>query len=196
MFLQLVKRLADTSIGETVMFDEYKKAGVKFYGELGAWVFNEWKRLNTAFFDGRNKPGDIVWGSTFKGSSLGYYSVAENLIYLHKTLLRPRYPTNDLKWGIRHLNKKLASDVLLHEMIHQRIHQTGGWEGETSHNNERFVREVNRIAGLLGLDVRARVIKRNAILEKATLNVEPGHLSRRELSNFPYSSRPYNYYYK
>lgn len=178
------------------MFVEYKKAGVKLFGEVGAWAFDEWKKLNTSFFDGGNKPGEIIWGSTLKGASLGYYSVDENLIYLHKALLRPRYPTNDLKWGIRHLNKKVASDVLLHEMIHQRIHQTGGWEGETSHNNERFVREVNRIAKLLGLDVRAEVIKRKVILDKVTWNVEPGCLSLKELSNFPYSSRSYNYYYE
>jgi hypothetical protein len=179
-----------------VMFDEYKKAGVKLFGEIGDWAFEEWKMLNAAFFDGGNKPGEIIWGATFEGGSLGYYAVAENLIYLHKTLLRPRYPTNDLNWGIRHLNKKVASDVLLHEMIHQKIHQTGGWEGETSHNNERFVEEVNRIAGILGLGVKAKVVKRNVVMDKTTWRAEPGCLSLNELSNFPYSSRPYNYYYE
>ncbi len=177
------------------MFVEFRQAGVELYGEVGAWAFDEWERLNTSFFYGENKPGEIVWGATLEGNSLGYYLVAENLIFLHKNLLRPRYPTNDLRWGIRHLNKKVASDVLLHEMIHQRIHQTGGWEGETSHNNERFVGEVNRIAGLLGLDVRAEVIEPNSIQDKATSKAGSKYLSLRDLSDFPYSSRPNNYYY-
>jgi hypothetical protein len=176
-------------------FDELKKDGIKLFGEVGTWAFDEWKMLNDIFFDGENKAGAIIWGSTPQDKSLGYYLVAKNLIYLHKTLMRPVYPTNELKWGIRHLNKRAASDVLLHEMIHQKIHQTGGWVGETSHNNERFVEEANRIAKLLGMDIKARVIKQKTIGGKLIWYVEPGCLTLKELSDFPYSSRTYNYYY-
>jgi hypothetical protein len=174
---------------------ELKSQGVKRFGEVGAWAYDEWKMLNDTFFDGENKPGPIIWGSTPKGKSLGYYHVSENLIYLHKNLMRPVYPTTAFNWGIRHLNKRVASDVLLHEMIHQRVNQTGGWVGETSHNNERFVEEVNRIAGVLGMDIKARVIKQTTTRNKPTWNIEPGCLTLKELSDFPYSSRTYNYYY-
>lgn len=177
-------------------FDELKKECIKLFGEVGAWAFDEWQILNTTFFDGKNKAGAIIWGSTLHDKSLGYYLVAKNLIYLHKTLVRPVYPTNDLKWGIHHLKKKVASDVLLHEMIHQRVRQTGGWVGETSHNNERFVEEVNRIAKLLCMNIKARIIKQKTIKDKAILYEEPGCLTFKELSEFPYSSRTYNYYYK
>jgi hypothetical protein len=176
-------------------FAEFKKEGIELFGDVGAWAFDEWKILNETFFEGNNKPGAIYWGLTPQNKSLGYYSVTENLIYLNKNLMRPVYPTNALKWGIRHLNKKLARDVLLHEMIHQRIHQTGGWAGETSHNNERFVGEVNRIAKLLGMDVKAEVIKQKISAEKTKWHVEPGCLTLKELYDFPYSSRPNNYYY-
>ncbi len=176
-------------------FDVFKNEGMELFGEVGAWAFAEWKTLNTTYFGGKNKAGRIIWGSNLKDNSLGYYFVAENLIYLHKNLMRPFYPSNNMKWGILHLNKKLASDVLLHEMIHQMIHQTGGWEGEDSHNNNRFVQEVNRIAKLLGLDVKAEVIKQKKGQEKVSWPNELGYLTLKELSHFPYSSRPYEYYY-
>lgn len=177
-------------------FAELKKEGVQLFGDFGAWAFDEWKRLNETYFNGKNIVGGIVWGSALKGESMGYYYATENLIYLHKHLMRPVYPTSGIKWEIRHFNKKIASDVLLHEMIHQAIHQTGGWVGETSHNNERYVQEVDRIAKLLGMDVRAKVIKQKMIQDKATWHVEPGCLTLKELYEFPYLSRPYNYYYK
>ena len=174
---------------------DLKSQGIKRFGDVGAWAFDEWKILNDTFFNGENIPGAIIWGKTPQGKRMGYYHVAKNLIYLDKNLMRPIYPTNNLKWGIRHLNKRVASDVLLHEMIHQRVNQTGGWVGETSHNNERFVEEVNRIARLLGMDIKAKVIEQRRTWDKPVWNVEPGYLTLRELSDFPYSSRTYNYYY-
>ena len=174
---------------------DLKRQGVQRFGEAGAWVYDEWNLLNETFFYGENIPGAIIWGSTLQGGSLGYYHVSENLIYLNKNLMRPIYPTRGVNWGIRHLNKRVASDVLLHEMIHQRVNQTGGWVGETSHNNERFVDEVNRIAGLLGMDITAKIIQRTMTQEKSIWHSEPECLTLKELSDFPYSSRNYNYYY-
>lgn len=176
-------------------FSELKIRAIKAFGNFGAWVFDEWKKLNDTFFYGENIVGEIIWGSTPQDRSLGYYSPDENLIVLHKTLMRPVYPTSDLKWEFRHLNKRKARDVLLHEMIHQRIHQIGGWEGENSHNNRQFVNEVNRIAKLLNIDIKAKVIQRETVHDKTLPCVEPRCLNLKELSNFPYSSRSPNYYY-
>jgi hypothetical protein len=176
-------------------FTELKIKATKVFGDFGAWVFDEWKKLNDAFFYGENIIGEIIWGTTPQDRSLGYYSPNENLIVLHKTLMRPVYPTSDINLKLRHLNKKKVSDVLLHEMIHQRVHQTGGWEGENSHNNERFVNEVNRIANQLNIDINAKVIQRETIHDKTIPCVKSGCLNIEELSNFPYSSRPHNYYY-
>jgi hypothetical protein len=175
---------------------DLKSQGIQRFGEAGAWAFDEWKMLNQTFFYGENKPGAIIWGKTPQDKRMGYYHVSENLIYLDKNLMRPVYPTNSLNWGIQHVNKKIASDVLLHEMIHQRVNQTGGWVGETSHNNERFVEEVNRLAKLLGIDVKAKVIEKKRTRNQPIWHIEPGHLTLKELSDFPYSSRPYNYYYE
>ena len=177
-------------------FEELKTNAIKVFGNFGAWVFDEWKKLNDTFFYGENIVGEIIWGSTPQDRSLGYYSPDKNFIVLHKTLMRPVYPTSDLIWKLRHLNKRKVSDVLLHEMIHQRVHQIGGWEGENCHNNGQFVNEVNRIAKLLDIDIKAKVIQWKTIHGKTTPSVEPGCLNHEELSNFPYSSRSRNYYYE
>jgi len=177
-------------------FVELKEAGKKQFGELGGWTFDEWKKLNRRFFNGENIVGPILWGVTPENRSMGYYSRTENLIYLHKTLVRPKYPKFTLKLDISDLNRKLASDVLLHEMIHQKIHQTGGWVGDASHNNERFVGEVNRIAKLLGLNINAKVIELKTVEGKLIQHVESGCLTYKELYEFPYSSRPDAFYHR
>jgi len=177
-------------------FPELKIEAVKNFGDFGAWIFDEWKMLNETFFGGENTAGEIIWGATPKDRSLGYYSRTENLIVLHKNLLRPIYPTDSLKLELHRINKRLVRDVLLHEMIHQRVHQTGGWLGETSHNNDRFVEEVNRIAKLLGINIRAKVIQSKIVQGTTVRIVEPGCLNLQELSNFPYSSRNRNFYYE
>ena len=152
-------------------FAELKIKAIKAFGNFGAWVFDEWKKLNDTFFYGENIVGEIIWGSTPQDRSLGYYSPDENLTVLHKTLMRPVYPTSDLKWEPRHLNKRKVSDVLLHEMIHQRVHQTGGWIGESSHNNKRFVEEVIRIAKLLDIDIKRKVTHWETIQSGSRHNV-------------------------
>jgi hypothetical protein len=176
-------------------FEELKTDGIEMFGDVGAWAYDEWNRLNETYFEGKNRPGAIHWVTSAKNQSLGWYSSSENIIYLFKGLVRPQYITPMAKWSLDHLNQRLASDVLLHEMIHQAIHQSGGWRGESSHNNERFVKEVNRIAKLLDLKVTARVIKTKMIDNKPTRAVEPGFLTLEELLHFPYATRPHEYYY-
>jgi hypothetical protein len=177
-------------------FAELKIEAADAFGDFGAWVYDEWKRLNDAFFYGKNIAGAIVWKETPQDRSLGYYDRSGNLVVLHKTLMRPVYPTPSFKWQLRRLNSRMVSDVLLHEMIHQRIHQTGGWMGENSHNNERFVNEVNRIAHLLGLNIQAKVILSTTIQDKNIPPAASEYLSLKELYHFPYLSRSRNYYYE
>ena len=181
--------LADTT------FEQLKALGLEQFGDVGAWAYDEWRSLNRAFFEGRNHPGAIAWQAADAGESLGSYAAAENVIYLFKGLVRPRYPTPMAEWCLTHLNRRLASDVLLHEMMHQKIQQTGGWQGADCHVNARFVAEVNRIAPLIGLEVFARVSASGVDASRRP----PGDgqsLNYRELAHFPYFSRPYNYYYE
>jgi hypothetical protein len=174
---------------------ELRASGVEKYGEVGAWAYDNWQVLNEVYFKGENIPGEIDWVADAGNSSLGYYAPMENRILLHKELVRPRYPTPMPKWSLNNLNQRMAADVLMHEMIHQRIHQSGGWEGESSHNNQRFVSEVNRIAALLGLEVTAKVIQAQQADGRMRRQVEPGCMTLVEIENFPYSKRPRMYYY-
>jgi hypothetical protein len=58
------------------------------------------------------------------------------------------------------------------------------------------VNEVNRIAKVLGLDIKAKVIQGQTLHSQPTPSVNSGCLKTEELLNFPYSSRPRNYYYE
>jgi hypothetical protein len=177
-------------------FSELRTLASKRFGGLGVWTYDEWRRLNEIFFYGRNNVGPIVWWTASPDESLGYYAAADNIIYLNEHLLKPVYPMPCRKWDVDHMNKRLASDVILHEMIHQKIHQSGGWEGESSHNNSKFVAEVNRIAKLLGLCVKARVLKSDGLQGETMRSERSGYLTMRGLFYFPYASRPSSYYRK
>lgn len=177
------------------IFNELKAEGIQIFGEVGAWAYDAWNDLNATYFDAKNILGPICWIMTPRNKSLGCYFFSKNIIYLYKSLVRPVYPTNMPKWCLDNLNKRLARDVLLHEMVHQKIHQAGGWTGESSHNNERFVDEVNRISKLLDLQATAKVIQSKIIDGKRTRCVEPGYLTLEEISYFPYAARSYDYYY-
>jgi hypothetical protein len=177
-------------------FAALKVEAAKTFGDFGIWVYDEWKALNDALFYGENIAGTITWKNLPQDSSLGYYDRTKNHIVLHDTLMRPVYPCPGLKPKLRRSNTRKISDVLLHEMIHQRVHHTGGWTGENSHNNEQFVNEVNRIANFLGLSVKAKVLQSNPFPGRTTPGVESKCLSFKELSHFPYFSRSLSYYYE
>lgn len=175
-------------------FVAFKMTAVQRFGMAGTWSYDQWKRLNEAFFDNGCMVGEIIWEKIMPPKRLGYYAPHSNRIGLSRHLMRPRYPAaNILSWEFRHLNRKLAADILLHEMIHQNIHQTGGWHGENSHNNDRFVHEVNRIAKCMGLPVRAKVIGK-ADAHGQIRPTDLAYLSAAALYDFPYSLRNAGYY--
>ncbi len=174
-------------------FAGFRTAAVRRFGAAGAWAYDQWERLNEAFFGSGCIVGEIIWEKALQAKRLGYYAPGKNRIGLSRHLMRPLYPAGVLSWGFRHLNRKLAADILLHEMIHQHIHQTGGWNGENSHNNDRFVREVNRIAKLMGLPIKAAVIGKTGTCSQVRSDAR-GYLSAAALYDFPYSVREPGYY--
>jgi hypothetical protein len=187
MYAPVVAALSDEMdvSHSTTRYSRMREAGVAFFGELGAWAYDEWARLNELYFEDRNEAGPIIWGLTPHGAKLGHYNPERNEIVLHTSLVTP---SDGAAWGIRHLGKKYASDVLLHEMMHQRIHQLSlSTRGYSSHNNEAWVNEVNRIAGLMGLEVEARVVRQRRVDGKVKWAPEEGCLSREELAGFPHS---------
>jgi hypothetical protein len=167
--------------------------------DFDQWVYDEWDRLNTRYFNGQLDAGQISWGITAYGHCIGLHEGWRNHITLHKSLIEP-----DENWqgGIRG-RERIASDVLLHEMIHQHIHQTTGANGaknksETSHNNEVWVAEITRIGRLLGYTIKADVIrlKRTKTTDgsKVQRHICDGCLTQKDLGTFPHSVRPIDYY--
>src|ERR1700736_1587499 len=83
----------------------------------GVWAYDEWADHNQRCFDGTLIPCPIQWGLTAHGRSLGAFDITFYRIILHTSLI---VPSSGDPWGIRKLlGQRLASDVLLHEMIHQ-----------------------------------------------------------------------------
>ena len=171
-------------------YSDLRRAAATFFSELGEWSYDEWAGLNSKFFGNANEGGPILWGLTPHGGSVGYYSPMHNSITMHTSLV---HKSTDTPWGIKNLGKKYASDVLLHEMIHQHIHQMKLPVGRySSHNNKSWCDEVNRIGALLGFKnmLRAEPIKQKRVEGKVTWYVKPGCMPRKEFATFPHSQRP------
>jgi hypothetical protein len=126
-----------------------------YHGTKGEWAYALFTALNTAFFAGALPWPHISWALTPYGSCLGYsYRAGPAVIVLHPSLLGGTEKHNPWRVPRAWLGWRFTADVLLHEAMHLSvIHRLGGWEGPgtTSHNNEAWVAEVNRLLPLLGI---------------------------------------------
>lgn len=126
------------------------------YGRKGTWAYESFAFINRMYFAERLPWPHIIWGLTAHGSCVAWASTARDksrppIITLHPSLLRGTEKENP--WGIppERLGQSLAFDTLLHECIHVHIeYNLGGSTGSTSHNCPRWVRQINRLAPLLG----------------------------------------------
>ena len=102
-----------------ISIENLEKYGRFCWGEKGAWIYTEWDRHNKRYFDSKLNPIGIIWQDTTKhGKCLGYIRQGkQRVIGLSMSIIEPK---SEAPWGIdrENLNKKYASDVLLHEMIH------------------------------------------------------------------------------
>lgn len=166
--------------------------------EIGPWAYNTWKQLNQKYFKGEIQIWPIGWGLTKYAHRLGFADGLNRKIVLHTSLINPRSKA----WGQRGLlGERFAADVLLHEMIHQYIFQTERSVGEP-HNCQMWCDELNRLIPLLGFTGKATVSKQRRVKEPGTkgsgrvtwLPSGDGTMIRKELSTWPYTSRPEEYY--
>ncbi len=89
---------------------------------------------------------------------------------------------------------------MIHQTIYHRLGHDGAGNG-TSHNNEHWVAEVNRLALLLNLPAHAAITRQQRVKAdgqegkgKVTWITPPGAMSRADLATWPYSARPAGYY--
>ena len=128
------------------------------YGSKGVWSHEVFDHINEAYFGGRLPHPHIVWGITAYGGCLAWASCSHEktrqpVIMLHPALLGST--ADEPPWGIprRWLGPSLVFDTILHECIHVHINtRLGGRDGPTSHNCGRWVRQINRLAPLLGFE--------------------------------------------
>jgi hypothetical protein len=126
------------------------------YGRKGVWAYEAFSFINDTYFAGRVPWPHILWGLTAHGGCVAWASTARDksrppIITLHPSLLRGSEKQDP--WDIRPawLGPSLAFDTLLHECIHVHIdYNLGGHDGRSSHDCPRWLRQVNRIAPLLG----------------------------------------------
>jgi hypothetical protein len=177
---------------------DYRAVQADLFSEAGAWAFDTWHEHNRRYFAGALAYDWIVWGLTPHGHSLGFTAPhGQGRITLHPSLVAPKGET---VWSMRrrHCNTTLAADVLLHEMIHQRLWQRDGAmkvKGDSSHNNAAWCAEVVRLSPLvLGTVVQAAPIWPIRRQGTVSRQARPGYLARAQLARWPYSLRPQGYY--
>lgn len=128
------------------------------YGRKGVWAHEIFDFINASYFGGRLPHAHIIWELTPYGGCHAWACCSHEkrrqpVVTLHPALLESSAP--DGPWGIsrRWLGPALIFDTLLHECIHIHIEtRLGGQDGPTSHNCDRWVRQINRLAPILGFE--------------------------------------------
>jgi hypothetical protein len=126
-------------------------------GRRGAWAYECFEHINATLFDGELPWPLILWAITPHGGCLGFTNLGRDypVITLHPSLLGGTEKDNPWHTDPALLGVCYGYDVLVHECIHVKVNYVlGGWagRGQTSHNNDLWVTEVNRLAPLLGID--------------------------------------------
>lgn len=184
---------------------EFLKEYAKRHEPMGSWAYETFEELNETFFDGRLPLPLIQWGLTEWGDALGYYYGDRQRILLHPSLIN----TASKAWGLyKLLGAKFASHVLLHELMHHANYIDYGLEymkHRKCHNCQPWVDEINRIAPLLGLNVKAHVCKQRRIREPGQIKgagkptmapPDDSYITYKQMYSFPHNLMPDGYYEK
>lgn len=175
-----------------------------YYGDEGLWLCQAFDAINRKLFGGTLPQPLITIEMTKWSRCLGWSQFHEGRpphIIVHPTLFGIGETNVKPPWGLHQewMGKRLVFDVLLHECIHIAIrYRLGGYDGPTSHNNEQWVAEVNRICPLIGLkDVNAgrQVPKRVKVRGKSETmvkKVDEGNVPFKAIAQFPYGLRLHN----
>lgn len=128
------------------------------YGAKGTWAYDSYAFINQVYFSGRLPWAHIIWGLTDYGGCIAWASTVRDksrppIITLHPVLLKVHQVPKPWKIAPELLGPSLAFDVLLHECMHVHIdYNLGGTKGRTSHDCKRWIRQVNRLAPMLGFE--------------------------------------------
>lgn len=180
--------------------------GLAAPASVGSRTYDEFDRINGAYFGGRLPTPLIVWALTPWGGCQGSTESDRSrppLIVLHPALLGTGPKDNPWKVPRAWLGWRFAVDVLLHECIHVHINYVLGERGKgtSSHDCEAWIAEVTRLAPLLGLPPIAPGLsrtKRVPVPGETTKTGKPltrvvrvteGNLPRSVVAGFPDAAR-------
>lgn len=169
-----------------------------YYGERGAWLYQAFEAINAQLFSGELPYPLITIEITPHSGCLGWCSCSDirpARIAIHPTLFGVRSKGESVPWGVpgSWLGKRFAFEALLHECMHASVHyRLGGFQGPSSHNNDAWIGEVNRIAPVLGFHnvvAGRQVAKRVAIPGEFTNTGKPAtKVQKVSLGNIPISA--------
>ncbi len=136
------------------------------HGRKGLWAYEAFDFINRTYFSNRLPWPHILWALTPHGGCIAWASTARDkspppIITVHPSLLRGSEKQDP--WAIPEAwpGASYAFDTLLHECVHVHIdYNLGGHDGRTSHDCDRWARQVNRLAPRLGFHgIQAGVTK-------------------------------------
>ncbi len=183
-------------------FSLLREVAVIYDPKVWPWAYDTWKSLNGKYFGGALKVGPIQWGLTEWGHFLGSYTPEVNKITLHTSLIEPL----SRAWNMRGLlGERMTEDVILHEMVHQKIQQKLGYcDGKFGcHNFQPWCDEINRLNPLLGLQGKATMCRQRRVkgagqtTGNGTVKWMPtdnGNFTLKQLASWPHGLRPKGYY--
>ena len=169
-----------------------------YYGDRGAWLCEAFEAINEQLFFGELPYPLITIEITPHSGCLAWCSSSDKRpprIAIHPTLFGVREDGEGVPWGVppKWLGKRFAFDALVHECMHASVHyRLGGYVGPSSHNNDAWISEVNRLAPLLGfrnLEAGRQVPKRVAIPGEFTKTGKPAtRVQKVSLGNVPFAA--------
>jgi hypothetical protein len=172
-----------------------------YYGDDGRWLCHAFDAINQKLFGGTLPQPLLTIEMTRWSCCLGWCWLNEDRpprIVIHPTILGVGQGGNKPPWGLprRWMGRRFAFDVLLHECVHISVrHRLGGHEGPSSHNNEQWISEVNRLCpliGLRGIEAGRQVAKRVSDKGKkqtVVKKVDEGNVPFHAAAWFPYGIR-------
>jgi hypothetical protein len=175
--------------------------GQTYYGDNGLWLCHAFDAINRKLFGGTLPQPLLTIEMTRWSRCLGWCWLKEGRpphVVIHPTLFGVGESNNEPPWGLpqRWMGRRFAFDVLLHECVHISVrYRLGGHDGASSHNNSKWIAEVNRLCPLIGLrgieagrQVAKRVRKKG---EKKSVvkKVDVGNVPFNAVAWFPFGLR-------
>lgn len=166
-------------------YERYRAAALTLWGDAGALVLDEQRRLNDRLFNGELPPLPIVIGITAYGRCIGLTRATG-----YEGLPRITIASNLFKRGTR-----AVVDTLTHELVHAKLMLE---DRCPDHNSVPWCEEITRLSPMvLGCEINAAPQKNRRVVVdgRSTVRraVPDGCLSRKQLAGWPGSLRPAEY---